>query len=96
MSAPKSPHGSVAMLTGGEHAAREQQFNLGHAVELLASQARDAGTACVTRKLDSLDMQQRWLRVEYLADLIGRHVADLARGLEKIEGATASIGRSPL
>ena len=40
-------------------------------------------------------MQQRWLRVEYLADLIGHHVADLARGLDKIEGATASIGRAP-
>lgn len=78
----------TAALVAGERAARAQQFNIGHAVELLLSQAREAGSACAGRKVaDARDMERRWLRVEYLTDLIASHTRRLAQGLDTIEGA---------
>lgn len=85
------------MLVAGFDAARDQQFNIGHVTELLASQAQEAGTLCAgSKSTDARDMERRWLRVEYLTGLLAGHVADLAQGLSSVEPVAdrARIGRA--
>lgn len=56
-----------------EDVGRDQQFGLGHLVELLRLVADDGGKACLPgpdNEIDSLAMQGRWLRIEYLADRV--------------------------
>jgi len=73
-------------LQVAEQVSRDQQYNIGHAAALLATMAREAGIKCIGRRGGDLDMEARWLRVEYLAGLIEGHADALGGGLDKLDG----------
>ena len=94
MSAPKAARPCVReILVDAERTSRDQQYNIGHAAALLTTMAREAGSACIGRKVDSLAQQALWLRVEYLAAQIESHVAELDQGLAGVEGVLDQMGR---
>ncbi len=69
------------------HALAEASFSIGHAAALLEVLAASSGEVC-RAVLDGdagIDMQNRWLRVDYLARQLRSHLADLDKARSEVE-----------
>jgi len=86
--APDTADDMREALQSAERAARDQQFNIGHAAALLVLLAQ----AGPSTEADA-EMARRWLHVEYLAEAIAGHVAGLTVALDGVEAALSRIGR---
>lgn len=86
-----SPRKWAKKVEAARLAAEDERFKIGHAVALLEMLGEHIGRPGVCP--DDLECQELGLRVEYLAQQIGRHAEDLHKELRKIEAAAMALGR---
>ena len=78
-------------IEGARSDAKDQQFNIGHAADILATLGEEIGMPLAGRS--DMEWQGLGCRVEYIARVIRGHVTGLAAALETIERACMSLGR---
>lgn len=67
------------------HRAMDERFRLGHAASLLKLVGDCVGTPCQVDHMSDMELQERGLTVEYLADLVEEHAAALGEALSQLE-----------
>ena len=77
-------------LAAAVRAARDQQWDIGHASALLLSLAHGSEVASG----GDVDQQRRWAQAAYLAERLKGHVASLDKALEDAEGLAEAGGAS--